>query len=86
MSLSRREQFAALALPGLLSRTPHLDISPAVDLAFFVADEALAHSAPDAIEALEDLIREVEGIHGSQRWDSLNIAKAVLARYEKEPE
>ncbi len=90
MTLSRREQFAAAALPGLLARTPHLDLSPTVDLAFFVADEAMALSAPDAIEALRDLVEALDSF-GGNTWhpDILTptkAAKAVLARYKKKPE
>ncbi len=98
MSLSRRVDFAMAALTGLLSvpvpKDSGYDLGYLVNQAFLLADDCVAHSAPDAIEALEELVKAVD-VPRSQfvRDDILDAivvraetARAVLARYEKEPE
>ncbi len=91
--MNKRDEFAAAFGAGLLVSVDRSDpirsaesASDAMHLAFLCADQAVALSAPGAIEALEELVKAV--LLGSPTYlsDGMATARTVLARYKKEPE
>ncbi len=99
MTRLSRDEFAA-AFGAARMSSGRYTLAEAVGGGFKAADQAIALSAPDAIEALEELVRAEEmsigppaGCPGTIRLNfsrnvdkAMDTAKAVLARYEKEPE
>ena len=92
-----RDEFAAAALTGLFA-DPSADTHNGIEeAAFATADTMLALSAPDAIEALEELSTAADLLQcecwtaGNEQLNktvtivrsALDVALAVLARYKE---
>ncbi len=100
--MNKRDEFAAAALSGIIAMPDNHDLSGVEDAAFKVADRMIALSAPDAIEALEEVVKVVQVLEDQcvlQGRVPVSIvtelgavtasrvrAQDVLARYKKEPE
>ena len=89
--MSRRDTFAAAAMNGILSSPTKLSegdnyLRSVVQMSLECADEAMKLSAPDAIEALKELVKEWHTLFSEVRVHALTQAETVLARYEENKE
>lgn len=79
-----RDEFAAAYGAARMS-SGRYTLSEAVGGGFKAADQAMTLSAPDAIEALEELVKALDSFGGNTWHPDISTptkqAKAVLARY-----